>query len=110
MTVSNGLPVTTRMVGFARGFDQSTRQILFELEARDLVELADRIAKQHDVTLLEMLGHTRGSGPSWARQALWSELYARGHWSYPRLGKLFDRNHRTIMAGVDAHLRRTGAS
>jgi hypothetical protein len=74
----------------------------------DLLALVKRIASAHDVTLDEMLGTSHVAGHVHARHALWAALYARGHWSYPRLGKLFGRDHSTVLAGVVAHCERQG--
>jgi chromosomal replication initiation ATPase DnaA len=74
----------------------------------ELLSLVKRIAAAHHVTVVELLGTSRDPGASHARQALWSRLYELGHWSYPRLGKVFGRVHRTIMFGVAAHRERMG--
>jgi chromosomal replication initiation ATPase DnaA len=80
--------------------------IIEELAARGLLGLTRTIAIAHDVTMIELVGRRRTQALSAARQELWAELYARGHWSYPRLGELFDRDHTTIMAGVASYERR----
>jgi chromosomal replication initiation ATPase DnaA len=84
--------------------------IIERLAERDLLDVALRFAREHNVTVRELVGGSHERAPSWARQALWSFLYSLGHWSYPRLGHLFGRDHSTILAGVRAHLQRTGVA
>lgn len=90
----------------------TSQQIMARLRERDgdgeLLTLTKRIASAHNVTLDEMLGTCRESASSHARQALWAALHERGHWSYPRLAKLFGRDHSTIIFGVNAHRERVG--
>lgn len=83
--------------------------IITELHERDLFDDATRIAKAHNVTVFEMVSRNRSMGPSAARHAFWQELYARGHWSYPRIAELFGRDHSTVMAGVKGRARKTAA-
>ena len=71
-----------------------------ELEQRDLLELANRVARAYDVTVDELLSRTHRRDVSHARQVLWAVLSARGHWSQPRLGALFRRDHQTIAFGL----------
>jgi hypothetical protein len=72
-----------------------------ELAQRDLLEMAERIAKAHQVTIDEMFSSFRGCAAiGHARHHLWTELYATGNWSYVRIGQLARRDHTTIIAGV----------
>jgi chromosomal replication initiation ATPase DnaA len=88
------------------------QQVMARLRERDgdgeLLAIVKRIAAAHDVTVDELLGPSREAAPAHARQALWATLHERGHWSYPRLGKTFGRDHTTIIAGVNAHRDRMG--
>jgi len=88
------------------------QQVMARLRERDangdLLSLVKRLAAAHHVTVDELLGPDRMSGPSHARQALWSHLHENGGWSYPRLGKVFGRNHCTILYGIRAHRERNG--
>lgn len=88
------------------------QQVMARLRERDgdgeLLGLVKRIAKAHQVTPDELLGPSREQGASHARQALWSALHERGHWSFSRLGKVFGRDHSTVMFGVAEHRKRNG--
>jgi chromosomal replication initiation ATPase DnaA len=75
-------------------------QLIAELEERDLLTLAKQFAKAHSVTLEEMLGADRCRPAAAARHEFWTHLYDQGHWSYPRIGVLFGRDHSTIMQAV----------
>lgn len=89
------------------------QQVMARLRERDgdgeILRLVHCIAKQHDVTIEEMLGETRQASPCAARQQLWYELYITGRWSYPRLAQTFGRqSHETIILGVRSHCGRAG--
>ena len=89
---------------------KSLSAILDDLRQRDLMTLAQRVAKEHHVLLEEMLGTDRSRPAIRARHAMWAELYAMGFWSYPRLAGLFAKDHTTIVLGVRAHRKRAAAS
>ncbi len=79
------------------------------LEAIDKLELAERIARMHDVTVEQMMSRKRGfEAVSCARHHLWAELYATGNWSLPRIAGLCGRDHTTILSGINAHKKRRG--
>jgi len=89
------------------------QQVMARLRERDgdgdIMKLIHCIAKVHSVTLEEMLGDTHEHPASSARQQLWYELYMTGHWSYPRIAKVFGRkSHQTVMEGIRSHCRREG--
>ncbi len=89
---------------------RSAKDIIDDLARRDLLEVASRVALRHHITIGEMVGDGRERPVAWARQALWCELFGYGHWSYVALGRLFGRDHTTVMIGVRAHLARTGVA
>jgi len=60
------------------------------------------------VTVDELLGRERTPAASHARHALWEALNATGHWSLSRIGKVFGRDHVTILQGIAAHRVRNG--
>jgi chromosomal replication initiation ATPase DnaA len=71
------------------------------LAERGLLEMAERIAREHQVTVMAMFHRRRGfAAVANARHQMMAELYATGHWSYPRLGQLFGRDHTSVMEGV----------
>lgn len=82
--------------------------IIDTLAERDLLEIASKHALAHQVTLVEMLGDSHERACSWARQALWNELFSLGHWSQSRIGRVFNRSRWAIAKGISAHLARTG--
>lgn len=84
--------------------------IIERLAERELLDIAARFAREHDVTVRELVGPSHQRACAWARQAMWNYLQGLGHWSYSRIGELFGRDHSTIMAGVRQHLRRTGVA
>ena len=84
---------------------RSVADMLAELDVRDLTHDFEVVAKKHQVTLAEVMGPRKMGGTIEARQECYSMLRGLG-WSWPRIGQLFDRDHRTIMGGVKAHERR----
>jgi chromosomal replication initiation ATPase DnaA len=80
--------------------------IIAELAALDLLDVAESIARYHGVTKEDALGRSHRRAPSAARQHLWAELYQRTSMSYSDLGALFGRDHTTIITGVAAHQAR----
>ncbi|MCL2777744.1 MAG: hypothetical protein FWD73_07040 [Polyangiaceae bacterium] len=72
------------------------KAIISELEERDLLELAKKVAARHWVTVHEMLGTSRESPLPKARREFWCELYDLG-WSTARIGRLVGRDHTTIL-------------
>lgn len=80
--------------------DPQASAVIAELRQRDLFEIVERIARRFNVTAREVCGHGRSKPVAMARHAVWAELYALGHWSYPRIGQLFRRDHTTIVTAV----------
>ncbi|MES2359941.1 MAG: helix-turn-helix domain-containing protein [Gemmatimonadota bacterium] len=76
------------------------------LLARGVLWLIEAAGNHYGVTLEEMFSHIRPHRVCVARHHAWWELRQRGYWSYPDIGKLFGRDHTTIMAGVQSHERR----
>jgi chromosomal replication initiation ATPase DnaA len=85
----------------------TTQAIWDELGARELHDIVRKHATHHQVLVDELLGPSHERAAAWARQSLWAELYSLGHWSTPRLAKLFRKDKGTIWTGIRAHERRT---
>ena len=84
----------------------SVREIIDDLNTRDALELAERIAKTHGVALDDMLGRCRRRPLSRARHELWARLYEEAIPTFAALGRVFDRDHTTIRDGVRHHAAR----
>lgn len=80
--------------------------IIHDLAERDLIDLGRRVAAKHVCTLEEAVSPSRTQAFVDARHELWAILQATGHWSYPRIGALFGRDHASIIHGVRAHYLR----
>jgi chromosomal replication initiation ATPase DnaA len=72
-------------------------------EARRL--LAERAA-DFQVTVSDLVGDSRKRAVAWPRQAIMAELYETGRYSLPAIGRLFNRDHSTVMHGVRRHAER----
>ncbi len=84
--------------------DPSPTVILEALQVRDLVQYLDVICQRHHVTREEVCGRGRTRVVALARHELWWELRHHGTlaFSYEEIGRLFGRNHTTVLHGVRA--------
>jgi chromosomal replication initiation ATPase DnaA len=90
---------------------KSLTAILEELRQRDLMKLAERMAKQHHVLLEEMLGTDRTTPSTRARHALWAELFSTGYWSCSRIAELFGlKDHTGVYYAVRRYQKRATAA
>jgi chromosomal replication initiation ATPase DnaA len=82
--------------------------VLESLDLRDLVDLLDEVCRRRAVTRDEVCGRARTRAVAHARHELWWRL--RHHpeisFSFEEIGRLFQRNHATVIHGVRAHQRR----
>ena len=85
-----------------------TREETFrsKMDAIDLTEEFEAIAKAEGTTIAEVLSESHEPHVSRARSAMWHVLRERFGWSYPAIGKLFHRDHSTIMQGLRGRYRR----
>ena len=85
--------------------------IVAELAARDLLGVVDEVCRARRVTREELCGRGRTKAVASARRELWWRL--RHHpdlsFSYEEIGRLFDRDHATVISGVRAHERMRSA-
>ena len=87
---------------------RSVRDIIRDLETRDLLDLAKQIARKHHVTLEELLGRGRRIPEAAGRHELWHRLYDADIPSLTRIGEIFGRDHSTILAAVHKYEKRYG--
>jgi len=82
--------------------------VLEALRARDLLDALDDVCRRRHVTRDDLCGRGRTRAAASARQEIWWLLrhHPELNFSFADIGRLFDRDHTTIMAGVDAHERR----
>jgi chromosomal replication initiation ATPase DnaA len=87
------------------------RLVVDRLEVRDLLELAREVCARRGVLLRELCGDARCRSVSQARQELWWRIrpHPERRYSYPEIARLFDRDHTTVLAGIEAHRRRIAA-
>jgi chromosomal replication initiation ATPase DnaA len=67
---------------------------------RTALELAIDVARSHGAVLEEVLGPCRHRTAARARRAIWAALRETTSLSYPEIGRLFERDHTTILNGV----------
>jgi chromosomal replication initiation ATPase DnaA len=73
---------------------------LNELRERDLLDLAEQVAKAHQCTVVEMVSDSRLAAFVAARQELWLRLRETGHWSLTRIAQLARRDTSTVIHGI----------
>lgn len=76
-------------------------------------EIVTRAAQQHGITVAELLGRSQELRIAHARQQAYAELYALrdpqtegARYTLPAIGRIFGRDHSTVLHGVRAHARR----
>jgi chromosomal replication initiation ATPase DnaA len=88
----------------------TVHRIIEDLDTRDALDLARRIAKEHGVTLEELLGRGHRASAARARHELWGRLYEEAIPTFSALARVFERDHSTIRAGVRRYAARHVAS
>ena len=76
--------------------------ILHALSARDLLGLLDSICSRRGVSREELCGRGRTQPVARARHELWWSLrhHPQHHFTYQEIGRIFGRNHSSILHGV----------
>lgn len=69
------------------------------------------ICAKHNASVEEVLGNSKVRRISWARQAIWADMreireHGTNLYSLPDIGRLFNRNHGTVQAGINEHFAR----
>lgn len=82
--------------------------IIAALSMRGLLELVDAVCGRRGVTRDELCGRCRTSAVIQARQELWWQLrqHPDHHYSLSEIGRLFGRDHSTVLYGIHAYRRR----
>lgn len=82
--------------------------ILDSLAGRDLVEILDEVCRRRAVTRVEVCGAGRTKAVVRAHHELWWLLrhHAEACFSFEEIGRLFRRDHATVIHGVRAHAQR----
>jgi len=87
-------------------------EIIEALGARDLLDHLDVVCRTRKVTREEVCSRMRTKTIAAARHELWWRLRNDPdlELSYDEIGRLFDRNHTSVLHGVRAHKRRMAAA
>ena len=86
------------MVAIARTADQ----VLEDLDARDLLELAKNHARTHHVPIGTMVGRDRFSDAVRARHTFWKVLHEEHGFSFSAIGRVFGVDHTTVRSALYA--------
>ena len=66
-------------------------------------DIIERVLSKHSVDMVEVMGRSRERIVADARHEIWYFMKKLGGLSYPQIGKMFNRDHTTIMNGVNKH-------
>lgn len=75
--------------------------VIAALSERDLLGLLDDVCRAHHVTRSDVCSRNRSRAVANARHEVWWRLRSLA-FSYVEIGRLFDRNHTTVLHGVRA--------
>lgn len=81
--------------------------VVEELRARDLLDVATDIAKELHITVLEMFAPGRHEPAPEGRGRFYGYLSALG-WGTPRIAKLVGKHHTTVQEGLRQFGLRSG--
>lgn len=81
--------------------------VLYKLDKNVVKELReeaadhiDPVLKKFNLTWEDVFKHDRSPLPMAARQEICARIRAYMKWSYPKIGKLFNRDHASILYAV----------
>jgi chromosomal replication initiation ATPase DnaA len=82
--------------------------IASRLRTRGLYRYVSDVCLEHGVTVREVLSSTHRRAPTRCRHHIWHGIRTDPalHYSYPDLGRIFNRDHSTILQGVRKHEQR----
>lgn len=73
-------------------------------------EIAILVAERHGVTLEDLRGPSRRLRASRPRQEAMALIMAQKRYSYPQVGRFFNRDHTTVIHGERAYQKRLEAA
>jgi chromosomal replication initiation ATPase DnaA len=85
-------------------------KVLEAVRQHNLLEIVMAVCRLRGVTPDDLCGNRRTKAVCSARHELWASIHAlpHRHYSYVEIGRIFDRDHSTVLVGVRAHHRRAG--
>jgi chromosomal replication initiation ATPase DnaA len=85
-------------------------EVLEVVRQHNLLELVMAVCRLRGVSPDDLCGNRRTKAVSYARHEVWASIHAlpHRHYSYVEIGRIFGRDHSTVLAGVRAHHRRAG--
>jgi chromosomal replication initiation ATPase DnaA len=100
--------MTSSATGAQTAATKPTGAVLQDLQARNLLELVDRVRALRGVCLTELCGRTRTQNVVAARHEIWWLIrnHPDRHYSLQEIARIFGNNHATVWAGLQAHQRR----
>ena len=86
----------------------TSKMIIDALRERDLDAIAVDVAARRGVPLAELCGPGRTQSVVRARHEVWWRIrhHPERYLSLPEIARLFNRDHTTIKAGIEAHAQR----
>ena len=90
----------------------AAQRVIDNLKIRGLLDLVDHVCARRGVTRAELCGRRRTRSLARARHELWYLMieHPERYYSHSEIGRLFERNHTSIMSGVRGHRRRQASA
>lgn len=89
------------------GTEKSSVEVVYgRLHEANLLGFTRSLAQQRGVPLMALIGRRRSPQVSGVRFELWTVLRDTLALSFPEIGMLFDRDHSTVLVGIEAHRRK----
>lgn len=77
----------------------STEGVMFRLQVRGLLAMAEEVALAHHVTVEEVASRARSKRVCAARRVVFARLRSLGL-SLPEIGRILGRDHTTVLVGL----------
>jgi chromosomal replication initiation ATPase DnaA len=71
--------------------------------------IAASVAERHRLPIAALYGERRTAAYSLARDEAWAEIHATGKFSTPQIGRHFNRDHSSVVVGIQRHKERGAA-
>jgi chromosomal replication initiation ATPase DnaA len=63
----------------------------------------EEAADEYDISVMEIMGKRRHKSIAWARQSAMWRIRMATSLSLPQIGRMFDRDHTTVLHAIRAH-------
>lgn len=101
IVIAHGYVPTRKRKPEEQLYDEPIGPKVWALDAPTVIrQILSEVSRKHEVQEWDVLGQSRQKKVHMARLELYYRVKQLPKWSYPRIGKLFRRDHSTIVHGV----------